>query len=316
MSEDYYKTLGVSRNSSQAEIQKAYRKMASKFHPDLAEEDKRDRAKERFQQIQKAYDVLNDPKKREMYDRYGSSFESMGGGGGQTWQTSGGEGFEFDFSQFFGGRGGQPGGGQFEDIFQQFTRGGGEPRQARRAPARGADLQHELRIPLNTAVTGGKIELSVRSPNGKVKTISVNVPAGIPDGEKLRLRGQGDPSSGGGKPGDILIQVHVESHPSFQRRGNDLIVTVPVTLAEAALGSKIDVPSPHGTIGLTVPPCTSSGRRLRVKGFGVKPAKGTAGDLYAEIQIQLPEALDEQSQELIKTLDRQMDSDPRADLKW
>lgn len=320
MDNDYYKTLGVNRNASQAEIQKAYRKMAARYHPDLCEEANKERAKEKFQQIQKAYDVLSDPDKREMYDRYGSSFESMGAGAGGPWQTysRGGPGFEdFDFTQFFGGRGGRAGRSPFEDIFQQFMRGGAGPgTSTRRARARGADLTHELRVPFKTAIEGGQARLTVRRPSGKVETISVKIPAGIQDGKKIRLRGQGEPSLGGGPPGDLLITVQVEPHPFFRRRGNDLEVKVPVTLAEAALGAKVDVPSPRGTISLAVPPGTSSGRRLRVKGFGVRPPKAAPGDLYAEIQIVLPDRLDDESRRLIQQLAGQTAFDPRASLKW
>jgi DnaJ-class molecular chaperone len=321
MDEDYYKILGVRRNASQAEIQKAYRDLARKCHPDLNPEDKS--AKRKFQRVQQAYDVLNDPGKREMYDRYGSSFESMGAGGeGGGWRTyqGGPGGFEdIDFSQFFGQRfGGEPGGsfdGSFGDIFKQFTRSGGGPRQRGRT-ARGADLHHELQVPFATAVNGGEARLSVRRPGGNVETISVKIPAGMEDGKKIRLRGQGEPGGPGGQPGDILITIHVAPHPCFRRDGRHLEVKVPVTLAEAALGARIDVPTPRGAISLTIPPGTSSGKRLRVKGHGVPTGKGDAGDLYAEIQIVLPEKLDEKTTDLIRELDQRHRLTPRSQLKW
>ena len=313
MDEDYYKTLGIQRDASQSDIQRAYRELARKYHPDMNPGDSQ--AKERFQRVQQAYDVLSDPEKREMYDRYGSSFQSAGGGRGPGpfayGQGGPGGGFEeVDFSQIFGGRGSEG----FADIFKQFTGGRGSRGRAR--PQRGADLQHALEVPFRTAITGGEVGLALRRPGGKVETISVKIPAGMEDGKKIRLRGQGDPSTSGGKPGDILIQVHVAPHPFFKRRGNNLEVIVPVTLAEAALGARIDVPTPQGTITLTVPPGTSGGRRLRAKGLGVVPAKGEAGDLYAEIRIVLPSALDDATKEQIRDFDRRYPLNPRAELRW
>jgi DnaJ-class molecular chaperone len=323
MAEDYYKTLKVDRNASQEDIQKAYRKLARKYHPDMNPDDKA--AKEKFQQIQQAYDVLNDTKKRRMYDQYGSGFESMGGGPGggprPGWQPfTGGQGGyqDIDFSQIFGGQGGAAGAGSFEDILQQFAGGGAGGRRPRRQPTRtpGADLHHDLHIPFNTSITGGQAQLSVRRASGKVETITVKIPQGIENGKKIRLRGQGEPSSNGGPPGDLLITVYVAKHPFFGRRGNDLEVSVPITLAEAAMGAKIDVPTPKGRITLTIPPGTSSGRRLRLKGMGAPTASGSHGDLYAEMQIVLPESLDEESQAAIRQLDERYPLEPRADLKW
>ncbi|MCA9119089.1 MAG: J domain-containing protein [Planctomycetaceae bacterium] len=319
MEEDYYKILSVGRDASAADIQKAYRKLARKYHPDVNPEDAS--AKRKFQEIQKAYEVLNDAEKREMYDRYGSSFESMGAGGpgGGTWRThSAGPGgqAEVDFSQFFGGgaQGGFEGG--FGDIFRQFAGGGGgSPRRARQRPRKGADLKHHLDIPFNTAVTGGEARINVKRPDGKVEAISVKIPAGIEDGKTIRLRGQGEQSPNGGPAGDILITVRPAAHPFFRRKGNNLEVDVPVTLAEAGLGAKIDVPTPKGVITLTVPPGTSSGKRLRVKGHGVQ-SKETPGDLYAEIQIVLPSKLDSECEQLIRQIDKKHKMTPRSDLRW
>ncbi|MFV1965295.1 MAG: DnaJ C-terminal domain-containing protein [Pirellulaceae bacterium] len=322
MEDDYYKILELSRGASEAEIQKAYRTLARKYHPDVNPDDRS--AKKKFQQIQKAYDVLKDSKKREMYDRYGSAFESMGEGGpgADTWRTHAGgpQGFEdIDISQIFGGaRFGGPGvEPQFGDIFSQFGGGvGGRPRRGPRRAARGADLRHELRVPFNTAVTGGEARLKVRRPSGQTEEISVKIPAGIEDGKTIRLRDQGERDPAGGAPGDILIQVRVAPHPCFRRRGKDLEVDVPVSLAEAALGAKIDVPTPKGVITLTLPPATSSGKRLRVRGHGVQAQGGTAGDLYAEIHIVLPTAIDETSQDLVRQLDQRLKQNPRTGLRW
>ena len=327
MAEDFYQTLGVSRDASAADIQKAYRNLARKYHPDLNPDDKT--AKSKFQEVQRAFDVLNDPSKRELYDRYGSSFESMGAGGpggggprgGQGAWHPGAGGEEIDFSQLFGERGGgADSAGMFGDIFTQFRRAGGRQRRSapREAP-RGSDIAAEIDIPFNTAVLGGETQISLQQPDGHVETLKVKIPTGISEGKKLRLRGQGEPVPGG-TPGDLLITVHVAPHPWFTRKGNDLEVRVPVTLAEAALGAKVDVPTPKGTISLRVPPGSSSGKRLRVKGHGVAPKNGDAGDLYAEVQIVLPTPLDEEATELIKKLDEHVESvqpqQPRKDLRW
>lgn len=333
MAKDYYKTLGVRRDASQAEIQKAYRELARKFHPDLNPDDKS--AKKKFQEVQAAFDVLNNPEKRELYDRYGSSFETMGPGGpggaytGASWGRAPGGGpaggFRFedvDLSDFFGERFGEdPGGrgGGFDDVFQHFRPAGGRTRQgsaARQHP--GTDILHELRIPFSTSITGGQAQVTVRRQSGKVETLAVKIPAGIEDGKKIRLRGQGEPAPAGGKPGDILLTVRVAPHACFQRRGNHLHVKVPVTLAEAALGAKVDVPTPKGTVSLGIPAGTSSGTKLRVKGLGVASKENAPpGDLLAEVQIVLPKELDESSREMIRKIDERCPpQDPRADLRW
>ena len=320
MEADFYKTLGVSREASPADIQKAYRSLARKYHPDVNPDDKA--AKQKFQEIQKAYEVLNDPEKREMYDRYGSSFDSPRGGAGPggagrtyTYSSGGPGGFEeIDLSQLFGGGGGRGFEGAFGDFFNQMGgRAAGGTR--RRRPARGTDVRHELTVPFQTAIAGGEARLSIQRPNGKVESITVKIPEGIEDGKTIRLRGQGDPGPDG-TAGDLLIKILVSPHPSYRRRGNDLEVDVPVTLAEAALGAKIDVPTPLGTITLTVPPGTSSGKRLRVKGHGVHPSGGPVGDLYVELQIVLPKELDESTQKWIRDLAKKQPQTPRTDLKW
>jgi DnaJ-class molecular chaperone len=325
MAEDYYKTLGVARDASATDIQKAYRKLARKYHPDMNPDDKT--AKTKFQEVQKAFEVLNDTSKRELYDRYGSSFESMGAGGpgggpqgGRAGWRPGSGGDDIDFSQMFGERySGDDPAGMFGDIFTQFRRGGGGRSRRPQPAARGADLATELEIPFSTAVTGGEAQIALRREGGKVETLTVKIPPGIDEGKKIRLRGQGE-AVDGGTAGDILITIHVAPHPWFTRHGNNLEVRVPVTLAEAALGAKVDVPTPKGTISLRVPAGTSSGKKLRVKGHGVTPRGAESGDLFAEIQIVLPSPLDDECIELIKKLDEHAGQthpqEPRRELKW
>jgi len=316
MEEDFYKILGVARSASKEEIEKAYRRLARKYHPDLNPDDKS--AKEKFQQVQRAYEVLSDPQQRELYDRFGSNFESMAAGGGRARGGGGGGQYqEFDFNDLFGRFGG--GGGDaagFEQIFKQFGAGRGSSRSGRRAARTGGDVEAEVEIPFQTAIVGGETQFSI-SHQGHTETLSVKIPAGIEEGKKIRLRGKGEPSPMGGEPGDLLVTVHIAPHPFFRRRSaTDLEVELPVTLAEAALGASVDVPTPYGTISLKIPAGTSSGQRLRIKGQGVKLADGRKGDLFAEIQIVIPKNLDEPSTEAIRELDRKHPLAPRSSLKW
>jgi curved DNA-binding protein len=317
MAEDYYATLGVSRSASADEIKKAYRKLARENHPDLHPDDPK--AKEKFQQVQNAFDVLNDPKKREMFDRYGSAYESMGGGGPQgsrPWPGAGGprggEAYEVNLEDLFGGGGG----GGFADLFKQFGNRGRSGGGRRAMPEEGADLEHELSIPFATAVLGGEAQIAVQRADGRTETIRVKIPAGIEDGKKIRLRGQGEPGANGGAAGDILIRVAIAPHPNFRRFGKRLEVSVPITLAEAIAGGKIDVPTPHGAITLTVPPGSSSGRKLRVKGQGVKAGSGEPGDLFAELEIVMPKHLSDEDRRQLAEIAQRYNENPRAELRW
>ena len=295
MSEDYYALLGVNKSASQDELQKAYRKLARKYHPDLNPDDKT--AKQKFKEIQNAYDVLSEPEKRKMYDQFGPDFERMGAGGnpfqGGHGPRPGGGGAGFSFEDLFGG--GAPGGGggyQVEgdlgDIFRQF--GGGTSGRQRAAPTKGQDIQEELTIPFATAVLGGEASVGVRR-DGKSESLQLKIPAGVQSGKKMRLRGQGGPGGRNAPAGDLLITLTVAPHPFFKRSGNNLELRLPITLSEAALGATVDLPTPGGTVSLKIPAGSSSGRRLRVKGQGVRGASDSAGDLYVELQIKLPEAL-------------------------
>lgn len=326
MANDYYATLGVSKSASQEDIQKAYRKLARKYHPDMNPDDAG--AKKKFQEVQAAFEVISDAEKRKLYDQYGSNFESLGaggpggpGGGPRQWRyttSSGPQTYPFDVDDMFGGSGGGAegfdagGGGGFADLFKHLGRG---QRRAQRAE-RGADLKHELTVPFATAALGGQAALTIQRHDGNVETIKVKIPAGIEDGKKIRLRGQGGPGVGDAPAGDILITIRVSPHPHFRRAGNRLDVRVPVTLAEAALGAKVDVPTPHGTITLSVPPNTSSGTRLRIKGHGVRPANEPPGDLFAEIEIELPSQLVEEERQQLADISNRYPQNPRAELRW
>jgi len=332
MAEDYYKILGVERGASSDELQKAYRKLARKYHPDLNPDDKA--AKQKFKDVQQAYDVLNDPKKRELFDRYGSDFDKInpsgpggGPGAGQAWSWRGGpeaggdQGPGFDFSQMFGGGGAGGAGIDLGDLFGSLGRGaggagaaGGGGRRTRGAKAKGADVESEVHVPFKTLISGGEMPLRLMRSDGRSEELVVKVPAGIEEGKKIRLRGKGEPGAGGA--GDLYVVVRAEAHPYFHRRGSNLHVKLPITLGEAARGAKIDVPTPSGTVSLRIPAGASSGMKLRIKGQGVAVADKTPGDLFVELQVALPNKYSEDELEAIERIEAKHKLEPRKDLNW
>ena len=173
-----------------------------------------------------------------------------------------------------------------------------------------------MTVPLRTAVSGGEATITVQRTGGKNETIHVKIPAGVDDQQKIRLRGQGNPGARGGENGDILLTVRIAPHPQYRRSGNRLEVTVPITLAEAAQGAKIDLPTPKGTITLTIPPASSSGAKLRVKGHGVEKAGQAAGDLFAELLIVLPKEMSEEDRQSLADVSNRHAQSPREDLRW
>ena len=318
---DYYDILGVSRSASSEEIQKGYRKEARKCHPDLHED--KQKAKERFQKVQRAYEVLSDPEKRRMYDQMGPDFEKMGGGH-NPFGGAAGPGGPIDLNQIFGGGGG--GGAAFEQLFRQFGgmggmggMPGGMPGQhpGQQAPPKpNLDIEQSITIPFATAILGGNYQVSVKRSTGKVETIDVKIPIGIESGKKIRLRGLGH-AAPRGERGDLLIKIRISAHPCFSRVDNSLMVKLPVTLSEAIFGAKIDLPTPHGTITVTIPPGSTSGKPLRLKGMGVKPKGKKPGDLMAEIQIIMPKDLSKAEQKkLNEALSKIQQDSPRNDLIW
>ena len=295
MAEDLYQTLGVGRDASKDEIKKAHRKLALKYHPDKNPDDKV--ASEKFKRAQEAYDVLSDEEKRAAYDRYGADFEKIRSSGYQP----GAGGFDgLDLDQIFGGGRGSRGGGGGRGP-------GGRQRQA--PPQKGGNARHELEIPLQTAVLGGKTEFYLTD-----EKISVNIPAGVETGYKIRLRDRGQPSPNGGPSGDLILLIKVSDHPCFRRNGRHLELNLPVSIGEAVLGAKIDIPTPSGTVALSIPANSSSGRRLRLKGQGVQQRDGSAGDLFVVLQIEVPEETDDESQKLIEQFNARNSVTLREDL--
>lgn len=324
MPEDLYQVLGVGRGADKSEIQKAYRKLARQYHPDMNPSDKG--AQEKFKRIQEAYDVLSDPEKRAAYNRYGADFERMRHGGFDPRAAAASGAFEgIDLEQLFGGGGPRGFQNGFTDFFEQLmggaagpaagrTRPGGRARRSPR-PTPGENLRVELRVPLAKAILGGRHEFYAPGHSGDEK-IAIQIPPGVEPGTKMRLRGKGYASSNGGPDGDLILIIQVDEHPWARRRGKNIELTLPVTLAEAMLGGPVDVPTPKGTVSLTVPPGSSSGRRLRLKGQGIDDGKGPAGDMIVELQIRLPETIDDQTRQWVAQFDQQHPITPRATLKW
>jgi len=314
---DFYKVLGVSKDVSDAELKKVYRKLARKYHPDSNQGDAKAEAK--FKEISEAYAVLSDKEQRAEYDQ----IRAMGSGARFTAPSGGGAGgFEDVFGGMFGGGGGtrsytfrQGGGGGYDDIFGGLFGGGrfGQSSGGYRgygAPTKGADIHATTTIDFVTATQGDTVTLQTGG-----KPIKVKIPAGVADQQKIRLRGKGEPSPDGGEPGDIVLTVTVRKHPVFEREGLNLRVHVPVTFAEATLGATIEVPTLGGPpVRLRVPPGTPSGRVLRVKGRGVTTKKGT-GDLLAVVQVAVPSHLSKDAEEKLRAFVSELpDENPRDDL--
>jgi len=290
---DYYETLGVSRDASTDEIRTAYRRLARQYHPDV---NKDPDAEERFKEISEAYEVLRDPEKRERYDRLGANWKA-----GED--VSGTEGFS---DSGFGGFGSD--GGSFRDMRVDFGGGGigdfsdfFEGIFGRRAgPGRAAGFEG-----------GGRRRIALDGHD-----YEVNIPAGIRDGQRIRLPGEGGQGAGGGPSGDLFLRVRIRPHPRFHVDGNDLYVELPVTPWEAALGASVSVPTLGGSSLVSVPAGSSSGRRLRLRGQGLPEGGGGSGDLYAIVEIEVPKRLSRKERQHFEELAKTSKFDPRKDRKW
>src|SRR5215831_6199180 len=369
---DYYELLGVSRKASAKDIRNAFRKLARKYHPDLNPGDKA--AEEKFKQLQEAYDVLSDAKKRQMYDQYGFYSDNVPPGGYGGGPPGAGE-VNFNFDGFDFGQTTSGGGSSFRDLFSSFF-GGRSGSSVQEEAEAGADLEYRIEIDFWDAVRGavkkiqitrlhtcetchgtgaigspqvcptchgsgtiqqaaGKMRFNVpctrcggtgklRTPcktcggEGRLRhneTIDVRIPRGVANGGRVRVPGKGNAGTMGAPPGDLYLAVEVKPHGFFERRGNDLYTKVPVTVAEATLGAKIEVPTMDGRALVRIPPGTNSGKTLRLKEKGVPSAKnGTRGDQYVEIQVVVPQPTDERVRTLMKDLEKVAPEDPRKDL--
>ena len=302
---DYYEILGVSKTASDADIKKAYRKLAQKYHPDRNPDDKSAEAK--FKEISEAYAVLSNKEARTKYDRFGHN-------AGQGF-----EGFDFSDFDFRNFSGSFSGGGQrfssagmdLGDILGEMFGMGGRRGRAesfndrRRAGMRGQDLQYTLTLGFEAAAHGETTQIQV--PVGKSrKSINVRIPAGVDDGQTIRLKGQGAPGMGGGPNGDLLLEIKLNPHPIFKREGLDLFCEQKISIAQAVLGGKLEVPRLDGsTVSMNIPAGTQGGQRFRLKGKGISKPNGTTGDLYVTVQIAVPRDVDAKSKELIEKFDKQ-----------
>lgn len=315
---DYYKLLGVSRSASKEEIAKAFKKLARKHHPDLNPDDPQ--AETKFKEFNEAYEVLKDPKKRKLYDQFGSDWEH-----GQNFQPPPGS-ENMNFSGFGAG------GGDFSDFFEtifggggrqsaRFTSGGGFQDQFggfRQGPRRGADSETTISLTLEDAYKGGSKSISVQErvtgPGGnpmiQSKNLNVNIPAGIKDGQKIRLSGQGSPGPGDGPRGDLYLKVKLAPHRFFKVEENNVIVDLPLAPWEAALGAKVHVPTLDGIIEMNIPAGMGSGKKLRVKGRGLGSG-ARKGDQFVRIMIQTPKAEDKKTKDLWQKLAAASNFNPR-----
>jgi curved DNA-binding protein len=295
---DYYEVLGLPRDASQEDIRRAYRKLARRYHPDLNQESD---AEERFKEVSEAYEVLSDPEKRERYDDLGTRWRSAEGAAGP------------DFDDLFGqqGFGGgdvrvEFGDGAFSEFFERLF--GDRGATATTGPVRGRDHEALLELSLEEALAGGKRRLSLEDG----RSFEVNIPAGVREGQRIRIAGQGASGRDGGPQGDLYLRVRLRPHPRFRREADDLYLDVSVAPWEAALGATVPVQTLTGTAQVRIPAGSSSGRRLRLRGRGLPKQAGGRGDLYASVQIAVPKRLSDEERELFERLASVSEFDPRA----
>jgi molecular chaperone DnaJ len=289
---DFYKVLGVDKKAAADEIKKKYRALARDLHPDKTKGDAE--KEEKFKAVSEAYEILSDTKKRAEYDEARSLFERGG------FRSPLGGGFQGgDFSDVFGS-------GNPQDIFANLFGGG------RRGPRKGQDLQTEATITFRESVFGTTLDLRLATDRGQAQNISARVPTGVSDGAKIRVKGKG--AAGEAGPGDLFIQLHVKPHPIFSRKGENLMITLPVTFAEAALGADIKVPTmSEDDVTVRIAPGTPNGRTLRVKGRGITKGS-TTGDLLVTVEVQVPQRVDGKALEALKTFAEETASeDVRSD---
>ena len=320
---DYYKVMGVARDASQEDIKRSYRKLARKFHPDVSKEKD---AEEKFKELQEAHEVLKDAEKRAAYDQLGADWRQ-----GQDFRPPPGWGKGFEFSRGPGGRrgpGAGAGAGDFSDFFSELfgerspfgqASGGGRPGRAGRGFAtQGQDHVARVEIDLEDAYRGGARDIELRSPEVtpeghvvvKPRTLRVSIPAGVTEGQQIRLAGQGSPGRGGGPPGNLLLEVGFRAHPRFRAEGRDITTTLPVAPWEAALGETVSVPTLGGPVDMKLPAGARSGQKLRLRARGLPGP--TPGDQYVVLEIVLPPD-SPRAREFFEQMKRELPFDPRAE---
>lgn len=299
---DYYETLGVSRDASQDDIRKAFRKLARKHHPDVAED--KSTAEEKFKELNEAYEVLGDPEKRSRYDQLGANWNQAGPSGGPDpsgwqqaapsgdgggWQHFEGTGFSDFFENYFGSR---AGGGQ-SGYFHQGGR-----RAADTSPRRGRDIESEILVSLYEAMHGAERMLAIQTPDGERQEVTIRIPKGVTDGKLIRAAGLGNPGLNGGEPGDLFLRVRLERHPDYRVSGHDLYYDLRITPWESILGATVPVRTPHGESKIRIPTGTENGTEFRLSGKGLPKGKaGGDGDLFAVINIVPPTTATDEERE-------------------
>ncbi|HEY3234242.1 MAG TPA: J domain-containing protein [Polyangiaceae bacterium] len=304
MADDFYSELGVSRSATADEIRKAYRKLAAKFHPDKNAGDKK--AEARFKAINRAHQALSDPQKRQLYDEFGEDGlrEGFDADAARAFRRGGGGRVRFGgVEDLFGGQSG------FGDLFSDFFAGGG---RQRRGPMKGPDLASEVTVDFPSAIRGAELKLRLQDGGAEV---TVRVPPGAVDGDKIRLAGHGAPGPGGGPPGDLVLLIRVQPHRFFERAGLDLHLDLPITIAEAYRGAKVRIPTPDGQVTLTIPKRAQSGHVVRLKGRGVK-RKGQQGDLYVRFLVKLPDSDSAAVEKAVDALEAASTGDVRSEIQF
>ena len=331
---DYYQVLGLSRSATAAELKRAYRKLAKRYHPDHNPGDSK--AEARFKEVQAAYDCLSDSDKKKLYDQFGHA--GAGAGGAQeagwrsgpsgsrvyAWQSGGGSDIPIEdiddlFSVFGGGEQQRRRSGR-KSVFDGFFGGAGgqpPPRRPRSGGIKG-DLEHPVSLTFDQAIRGTSLDLRLSLSSGNsARTVTVKIPPGVGDGQRIRVRGKGHPGGSGTPAGDLFITCRVTPHPYFRRVGKDIYLEVPLSITEAALGAKLEIPTLDGQTVLTIPAGASSGTKLRLKGKGVQPAgREPRGDQYVVLRIVPPKKLIPGQRELLEQLRDLGGEEPRRDVGW
>ncbi len=327
---DYYEVLGIARSAGEADIKKAYRRLAKEFHPDHNKDNKQ--AEARFKEVQEAYAVLSDKDKKARYDQFGHAGVDprFNPGGATHWSTSGGETFDFDsIADLFDFSGGRRGGEGVSSVLEEFLRkaGGGRGAQAdfgrhdgghahfvnesSQAPR---DVEQPVNLTFDQALRGTTLNLQLQTDK-RSETIAVRIPPGVRDGQRIRVRGKGQPSGGRKPAGDLYVVCRIAPHPYWERIDDHLYLIVPVTIAEASLGARIDLPTPDGVRTVTLPPGTASGAKLRLAGQGMpNPKDQSRGDFFAVIKIVPPSPPTDEQRKLLEQLAATFTTSPRDGL--